>query len=376
MLYSFDEGNNYYKLSIFDEDDIIDDERVIGIGENERLVIFGRNLIKSTLIIAHVDFLKLLKRACQMNDYSKWSMSRTNANCYQGVYKHKDDIFSKHELYEFGFNILSIEMDHHRNFVVILDSNQNLFVLCIKSNFVKLLSQNVNNFYYSPHNLYGLLKIRSFSFIKNENICFYRLFRHVECMKSDFDVMKFVYSEDFHSFLLLLRKKTLLVYEGMNIQFIKTTKAVIKIKNVTFFDIIKYNLFLIQKGSFIRIDLRYATRLDLLSDQDFSDLIQFRLDVVYNEDEYRKSEQLNKYLCNPIIQTEYFCYDEEIQSDHEHNRQTRDIECLRRYCAGFQCNSSECITNNVRCNGINECRDGSDEINCSSKSNYHLKYAL
>ncbi|KII71015.1 hypothetical protein RF11_15103 [Thelohanellus kitauei] len=285
------------------------------------------------------------------------------------VYKHKDDIFSKHELYEFGFNILSIEMDHHRNFVVILDSNQNLFVLCIQSNFVKLLAPNVNDFYYSPHNL-------SISFIKNEQLCFYRFYLGIECFITDFDVMKFMYSEDFEYYLLLLRNKTLLVYEVMKIKFIKTTKAVINISNVTFFDIIKHNLFLIQKGSFIRIDLRYPTRLDLLSDRDFSDLIQFRLDVVYSEDAFKNSKQLYKYRCNPLIKSDDFCFDEEIKSDHKHICQKHDIECLRRYCAGFQCGSSECITNNVRCNGINECRDGSDEMNCESKSLYHLKYVM
>ncbi|KII70741.1 Suppressor of tumorigenicity 14 protein [Thelohanellus kitauei] len=39
---------------------------------------------------------------------------------------------------------------------------------------------------------------------------------------------------------------------------------------------------------------------------------------------------------------------------------------LGRVCAGFQCNNSKCLINNVKCNGIDECGDGSDEADCRS----------
>ncbi|XP_022249969.1 low-density lipoprotein receptor-related protein 3-like [Limulus polyphemus] len=35
----------------------------------------------------------------------------------------------------------------------------------------------------------------------------------------------------------------------------------------------------------------------------------------------------------------------------------------------FQCNNKKCILNRWRCNGFNECEDGSDEISCSDKTN-------
>ncbi|KII61327.1 Prolow-density lipoprotein receptor-related protein 1 [Thelohanellus kitauei] len=39
--------------------------------------------------------------------------------------------------------------------------------------------------------------------------------------------------------------------------------------------------------------------------------------------------------------------------------------CLMSYCSGFYCKNSKCLLNNVMCNGVDDCGDGSDEANCT-----------
>ncbi|KII70999.1 Low-density lipoprotein receptor-related protein 4 [Thelohanellus kitauei] len=48
--------------------------------------------------------------------------------------------------------------------------------------------------------------------------------------------------------------------------------------------------------------------------------------------------------------------------------------CAFPRCAGFKCNNSKCLRNNVRCNGVDDCGDNSDEMNCTKicSSDTHL----
>ncbi|KII75080.1 hypothetical protein RF11_03152 [Thelohanellus kitauei] len=135
------------------------------------------------------------------------------------VYIHNRYKLNKREKYKFGFNISSMEIDHYLDLMLILDTKNNLFALCLKTNFLKLLSRNVTDFQYSHHNLYGLNKTRSASFTKPSQLCFYRFDSHIECLKTDLAVKKFVYYVDYKYFVLLLKNQTLIVYEGRDIIF-------------------------------------------------------------------------------------------------------------------------------------------------------------
>ena len=37
----------------------------------------------------------------------------------------------------------------------------------------------------------------------------------------------------------------------------------------------------------------------------------------------------------------------------------------------FTCNNGQCVTSTARCNGLNECTDGSDELNCGNAEFIH-----
>ncbi|KII67505.1 VPS10 domain-containing receptor SorCS1 [Thelohanellus kitauei] len=107
VVYSFDEGKTYSRLSIYDDDEIIIEAAKIGIAENERLVIYGRDSNRSTLIITHY-VLKYTDRTCVSTDYSPWSLVRSKGNCYQG----KSIVYMKK-------NIDSMCMDNQTNTIKI-----------------------------------------------------------------------------------------------------------------------------------------------------------------------------------------------------------------------------------------------------------------
>ncbi|KII72511.1 VPS10 domain-containing receptor SorCS1 [Thelohanellus kitauei] len=321
IIYTFDEGKRYYYLPIHDDGELIVGRAIIGRGKRERFLIYGQSSNRSTLVITQVDFTNIFKRECQHEDYSPWSVTRSNRKCYQGQeliylkkniyslcidnqtvmkiistpcpcslddfhcrynYEFKDQycrldrftdfinlkltcgsegrpvyklngfaklepgvcvpesfdangkksqadvcvsykysnillfitmrhafmyeldymghpmpkidiqdiiippeinlrlpmiydmvnnyiyhfshqtvsVYHKHgflidkfELFRFGFSISLMTIDHHMNLYIILDSNLNLFVVCLRTNFVKLLAPNVTYFEYNPNNL-------------------------------------------------------------------------------------------------------------------------------------------------------------------------------------------------------------------------------
>ncbi|KII60744.1 Complement component C6 [Thelohanellus kitauei] len=55
-----------------------------------------------------------------------------------------------------------------------------------------------------------------------------------------------------------------------------------------------------------------------------------------------------------------------IQADRNCICQKDDSDCKTPQCAGFLCNNSKCFINNVRCNGVDDCGDNSDEMDCKS----------
>ncbi|KII60862.1 hypothetical protein RF11_04399 [Thelohanellus kitauei] len=68
-------------------------------------------------------------------------------------YQIRRSFIVKTELYRFVFNISSMAIDVYMKLSFILDSSSNLFVLCLRTNFVKLLARNVTDFEYSQNNL-------------------------------------------------------------------------------------------------------------------------------------------------------------------------------------------------------------------------------
>ncbi|KII74782.1 hypothetical protein RF11_06575 [Thelohanellus kitauei] len=60
LFYSFDEGKTYHNMSINKEDEVILGAFIFGITKNLRLMVLGRDVIESTLIIKTINFKSLL----------------------------------------------------------------------------------------------------------------------------------------------------------------------------------------------------------------------------------------------------------------------------------------------------------------------------
>ncbi|KII72889.1 hypothetical protein RF11_12356 [Thelohanellus kitauei] len=139
---------------------------------------------------------------------------------YTLSFYHKQRAFiDKKELFRFGFHILSIAIDPYMKLAFILDSDSSLFVICLRTNFVKLLTQNVTDFEYT-------YKHSSMSFTKIGQLCFYRFLSHIECSKTDLNVKKFVYYEDYQYYALQLMNHSLIIYEGSNKSLFSSLKVI------------------------------------------------------------------------------------------------------------------------------------------------------
>ncbi|KII73725.1 hypothetical protein RF11_11023 [Thelohanellus kitauei] len=57
------------------------------------------------------------------------------------------------EMFRFEADISSMAIDHHFNLLFVLDTDKNLFVIFLESNYLKLVAQNVSHFQYMPNHL-------------------------------------------------------------------------------------------------------------------------------------------------------------------------------------------------------------------------------
>ncbi|KII65865.1 hypothetical protein RF11_04964 [Thelohanellus kitauei] len=107
-------------------------------------------------------------------------------------------------LYQFGFDVISIQYDYLNSQMFVLDVNHRLFVVSLKTNYIKLLSQNVTSFKFHLDSL-------SIDYITDDKICYYTLYSTIICLDINLKIKKFIYSPKSKLHIILLDNSTLFV---------------------------------------------------------------------------------------------------------------------------------------------------------------------
>ncbi|KII74900.1 Low-density lipoprotein receptor-related protein 4 [Thelohanellus kitauei] len=247
--------------------------------------------------------------------------------------------------------------DEYADFCV--NENRQLYALFLESNYIKLLSKDVFDFHYSPNHL-------SVSFTTADKICYYRFYSHIDCYRVEFSVKKFIFYEESNYNAVLLWNKTLMVYSGVHMSQIFKNEAKLIQHDVDLFGLIYDNLYFVQNEMLIHLNLKESKRQNRVSDENFSSVIQLNLHIQYSNDiPYKMKNSTFKFICDPKIVSEDFCfYSQTDRYKKQYICHHQDTKCLSNICVGFHCNNNKCLKNNVKCNGIDECGDESDETNC------------
>ncbi|KII63067.1 Low-density lipoprotein receptor-related protein 4 [Thelohanellus kitauei] len=112
--------------------------------------------------------------------------------------------------------------------------------------------------------------------------------------------------------------------------------------------------------------------------QSFVDLKNSRILLLTKAKNYKYTcESLKcQFFCHSAVTDELTCEcpSPMIRVDKNCICPKDDLHCRMPQCAGFLCNNSKCLINNVRCNGVDDCGDKSDEMDCKKKcpSEAHL----
>ncbi|KII60366.1 Low-density lipoprotein receptor-related protein 2 [Thelohanellus kitauei] len=122
----------------------------------------------------------------------------------------------------------------------------------------------------------------------------------------------------------------------------------------------------------VHTDLNGSVRLDRVSYIDFANAIALNIHTIYiSKIRFSYGNTTCQYICDPLIKSEDFCYCvDEVNTHREYMCAEADTDCLSEFCVGFMCKNGKCLSNNVRCNGKDDCDDNSDEENCKSIQMY------
>ncbi|KII75164.1 hypothetical protein RF11_10459 [Thelohanellus kitauei] len=121
----------------------------------------------------------------------------------------------------------------------------------------------------------------------------------------------------------------------------------------------------------VHTNLNKSTRLNRVSYANFSESISLNVHTQYFSSKFKNIIEIyHQYhnttcqiICDPLIKSESFCHCVDApERSREYMCDLYDAEY--KLCVGFKCKNGKCLLNNVRCNGINDCGDRSDESNC------------
>ncbi|KII68311.1 Prolow-density lipoprotein receptor-related protein 1 [Thelohanellus kitauei] len=264
----------------------------------------------------------------------------------------------KIEIYRFKRDIVSMMFDHFMSLLFLLDTHQELSVVLLETNYIKLLARNVTFFRYHPKNL-------AISYATSDQICYYRLYSGKSCLNMEMNLKKYVYMEETGYHALLLQNSTLFIVDDSNLRQSYLNQILYTLDEVDFFDFINQHVYMIQKTMLIHLDLKQPFRLNLVSHKSFANAVELNTFTHYMSKMTHKINDTEcMFICNTLIKSDDFCYCPDSFTLSKQHFCEYDDTCLGKICVGFKCENRKCLRNSVKCNGVDDCGDRSDEIGC------------
>ncbi|KII64326.1 Low-density lipoprotein receptor-related protein 4 [Thelohanellus kitauei] len=201
--------------------------------------------------------------------------------------------------------------------------------------------------------------------------CYSELLGAPKCFKSPFDLYQsFVDFPNSRVFLLTTTHILMIkhfVKDPTNLQVLFFNEEIMsEISDVSEFAVFDNNLYFLCQGQLMFRNLTQKT-VDVLLIKNFT----FNRLTLHRESftDYKYCESLKcPFFCQASLTNEVTCGcpSPTVRVDNKCICPQDHPYCTLPQCAGFKCRNSKCLLDNVRCNGVNDCGDNSDEIDCKS----------
>ncbi|KII65641.1 Low-density lipoprotein receptor-related protein 5 [Thelohanellus kitauei] len=280
---------------------------------------------------------------------------------YSYVKREKTDLYYLEDAW------IDIVYDSVLHVMIFLTTRMQLKIVSLLTNYQHLVSNNVKSFRYESYHAF-------ISFVMSSNaICYSNLFDPPICIKSTLNIIQ-TYIDFYNKRVYMLSENHDLIIKKFE-NDITNLQDFSEIPKVSLFVVYDDHLYFVTENQLSYRNLAKNNRtMVLIKDVQFTALSLHHESLQSFKHE---CENLNcQFMCFPasVSEVKCGCPPNSVQIDNICECPKDNIGCLCFYfvklashCAGFPCKNSKCLINNVQCNGVDDCGDGSDEIGCKHK---------
>ncbi|KII66197.1 Low-density lipoprotein receptor-related protein 2 [Thelohanellus kitauei] len=241
--------------------------------------------------------------------------------------------------------------------LIYLTIKRDLKILSVVTNYQKIVSKDVTWFRYSFYH-------KSIYFVTSENkFCYSNLLEKPSCNPSPIAILQSIIDLK-NSKAYFLTKKRVLIVKSF-VKDLTNMQTLTEIHLVSNFAVFDNHLYFLAEGRLMYRNLDKINENVKLSETYHFNRMQIHR--VALQSYQHACDHLNcQFMYQPTSDTEVICGCPSFTTkvDNRCECPVDRPDCLVPHCAGFQCKNAKCLLNNVLCNGVNDCNDGSDEVNC------------